>query len=509
MNSYFEGSIQVEGGRLKTTSGNKLASMSDPQGLPVLLVEPDSESRSQLVQILSKDGFHIDVAETQAQMLDRENWSDYFLIILEHDLPDGRIDEILPKLKQLAPHTELLVITSEYKIENMIIAFRNGIADYLVKPIAPELFRASLKRILQNKSISSELRQTQAQLKAIVETAIEAVITINRQGIIQSFNPAAEKMFGYHADEVINQNVSLLTTPPTRAHHDEYIARYLETGESDIVGARRELKACRRDGATFPIELSVTDIPQFGIFAGIIADISERKQAEQKQKELSRAIAVAGQQERRKLANILHDHLQQVLVGVRIHLDIAKNDTLNEGVKQTLKRADELLNQGLEITRSLTAELNPVVLHEEGLATALEWLAHNMKERYKLNVTLDLDHRANPQNETTKIVLFECIRELLFNVVKHSQTSEAHVSMTFLPNQDLELIVSDKGIGFDIEQLDHQISDATGIGLSNVEFRLSLIKGKFWLDSQHGEGTTAHIIAYLNPDKANGLPPSH
>ncbi|MCA9014300.1 MAG: PAS domain S-box protein, partial [Planctomycetaceae bacterium] len=299
--------------------------------------------------------------------------------------------------------------------------------------------------------------------------------------------------------------VSILTPLPTRAHHDEYITRYLETGESKIVGARRELQACRRDGTTFPIELSVTDIPQFGIFAGIIADISERKQAEQKQIELSRAIAVAGQQERRNLANILHDHLQQVLVGVRIHLDIAKNDTKDETIKQTLVRADELLNQGLEITRSLTAELNPVVLHEEGLATALEWLAHNMKERYKLNVTLDLDQRANPQNETTKIVLYECVRELLFNVVKHSQTTEAHVSLQRLPNQDIEVIVSDHGIGFDTRDFDHQISDASGIGLSNIEFRLSLIKGKFWLQSQQGQGTTAHIIAYLNSDKVKDL----
>ncbi|WP_339735132.1 PAS domain S-box protein [uncultured Gimesia sp.] len=480
-----------------------MTSMRNPQGLPVLLVEPDSDSRAQLTQILESDGYHIDIAETQAQMLDRNNWSDYFLIVLEHDLPDGRIDELLPKLKQLAPHTELLVITSQHRLENMIIAFRNGIADYFVKPIDADLFRASLKRILQNKTVSSKLRQIQAQLKAIVEAAIEAVITIDRRGIIQSFNPAAEKMFGYTASEIINQNVSLLTSLPTRAHHDEYIARYLETGISEIVGARRELKACRCDGSTFPIELSVTDIPQFGIFAGIIADISERKQAEQKQKELSRAIAVAGQQERRNLANILHDHLQQVLVGVRIHLDIAKNDTANQDVKQTLIRADELLNQGLEITRSLTAELNPVVLHEEGLATALEWLAHNMKERYKLSVTLDLDHRANPQNETTKIVLFECIRELLFNVVKHSQMKEAHVSMTHLPNHDIELTVSDKGIGFDTRQLDHRLPDANGIGLSNIEFRLSLIKGKFWLDSHQGEGTTAHIIAYLNSDKVS------
>ncbi|QDT26193.1 Sensor protein FixL [Gimesia panareensis] len=476
-----------------------------PQGLPILLCEPSPESRAQLMQLLAEDGYRVTPAETVEQLFNRNNWSDYFLIILEHDLPDGKIEDVLPRLKQLAPAAELLVITSRTRIENMIIAFRTGVADYFVKPIDPDLFRSSIKRILQNQNVSSELLQTQAQLKAIVDTAIEAVITINRSGLIQSFNPAAEKMFGYQAHEILNQNISLLTPDPIRVVHDQYITRYLETGKASIIGSRRELMARRRDGSLFPIEISVTDLPQFGLFAGIIGDISERKQAEQKQEDLTRAVAVAAQQERRQLADILHDHLQQVLVGVRIHLDIAKNDTTDDFIKQTLVRADELLNQGIEITRSLTAELNPVVLHEEGLITALEWLSHNMRERYNLNVTLDLDHRADPQNDTTKVALYECIRELLFNVVKHSETTEARVCMSLLPENKIEIVVSDNGVGFDTQQLDHQISDASGIGLSNIEFRLSLIKGKFRLQSSHGEGTVARIIASLNPIETTSM----
>ncbi|MEQ9068255.1 MAG: PAS domain S-box protein, partial [Gimesia chilikensis] len=318
-----------------------------PQGSPILLVEPDPESRDGLLQILAEEGYPVETAETVAQLFDRNRWSDYFLIILEHDLPDGSIEEVLPRLKQLAPSAELLVITSRTRIENMILAFRTGVADYFVKPIDPDLFRSSIKRILQNQSVSSELLQTQAELKAIVETALEAVITINRSGLIQSFNPAAEKMFGYRAHEIINQNVSVLTPDAIRAVHDRYLTRYLETGQASIIGSRRELMARRRDGSLFPIEISVTDLPQFGLFAGIIGDISERKQAEQKQADLTRAVAVAAQQERRQLADILHDHLQQVLVGVRIHLDIAKNDTTDEFIRQTLTRADELLNQGI------------------------------------------------------------------------------------------------------------------------------------------------------------------
>ncbi|HAH49285.1 PAS domain S-box protein [Gimesia sp.] len=474
--------------------------MSDQERLSVLLAEPDPESRLQIIQIISAEGFQVDAVETREQLMSRENWSDYFLIILEHELPDGNTDEFLPEIQQQAKNAELMIITSRSEVQSMVLAFRNEIADYFIKPIDRELFRNSVQRIRTERAVSSKLRQTQAQLNAIVESAIEAVITINRRGIIQSFNSAAEKMFGYSAAEIIGQNVSLLTPHPIREHHDQFITQYLETGISYIVGARRELQASHRDGTLIPIELSVTDLPQFEIFAGIIADISERKQGEKKQAELSRAVAVAAQQERRQLANILHDHLQQLLIGVRIHLGIARKGVHSESEKLTLARADELLNQSIEVTRSLTAELNPVVLHEEGLPMALEWLAHNMQERYNLTVALDLDQAVSPQAELTKIVLYECVREILFNVVKHAQATHAQVGMHSISNQELEITVSDDGVGFDLQQFDQQKTEPGGMGLSNIEYRLSLINGKFWLDSSPGQGTKAHIIAARESD---------
>ena len=314
--------------------------MSDRKRFPVLLVEPDPESRLQIMQILSLEGFQVDTVETVAQLMDRDNWSDYFLIILEHELPDGRTDELLPRIQHLAKDAELIIITSRTEVQNMILAFRNEIADYFIKPVDNELLRKSLQRIRAEQVVSSKLRQTQAQLNAIVEAAIEAVITINRRGMIHSFNPAAEKMFGYTASEAIGQNVSMLTPQPIRENHDQYIAQYLETGISNIVGARRELQACHRNGTLIPIELSVTDLPQFEIFAGIIVDISERKQAEQKQAELTRAVAVAAQRERRQLANILHDHLQQLLIGVRIPLGIAMQEAHSESENLTWAGAE-------------------------------------------------------------------------------------------------------------------------------------------------------------------------
>jgi len=130
----------------------------------------------------------------------------------------------------------------------------------------------------RNRSIDFE-----NQLRAVIETVVDGIITINAGGIIASFNPAAERIFGYRADEIIGQNISVLTPEPHRSNHDEYLAHYLTTGERKIIGIGREVEGVRKDGSRFPLDLSVSEMMVGGLrmFTGIIRDISERKAAEE------------------------------------------------------------------------------------------------------------------------------------------------------------------------------------------------------------------------------------
>lgn len=125
--------------------------------------------------------------------------------------------------------------------------------------------------------------ESQYRLRAILETAVDGIVTIDERGIIQSANPAIGKLFGWAENELIGQNVAILMPVAHGRQHDGYIARYVRTGEARIVGIGRELEAMRRDGSTFPIELSVSEVRGEGAryFTGIIRDISERKQAEE------------------------------------------------------------------------------------------------------------------------------------------------------------------------------------------------------------------------------------
>lgn len=129
---------------------------------------------------------------------------------------------------------------------------------------------------------TDELNNSRERIRAVIDTVVDGIVTIDALGIVQSFNPAAEKIFGYTADEVIDHNVKMLMPAPYIQEHDGYLHNYLTTGEKKVIGLGREVEGKRKDGSTFPMELSVNEmqINEERMFTGIVRDITERKQAE-------------------------------------------------------------------------------------------------------------------------------------------------------------------------------------------------------------------------------------
>ncbi|MGH8064896.1 MAG: PAS domain S-box protein [Candidatus Entotheonellia bacterium] len=135
--------------------------------------------------------------------------------------------------------------------------------------------------IAERRRIEEALRESEARLRAVVNNAVDGIITINELGIIESYNPAAERLFGYTTDEIIGQNVSRLMPAPYRQEHDGYIENYLRTGQAQIIGIGREVVGQRKEGMTFPLDLAVSEV-RLGdrrIFTGIVRDLSDRKAA--------------------------------------------------------------------------------------------------------------------------------------------------------------------------------------------------------------------------------------
>lgn len=200
--------------------------------------------------------------------------------------------------------------------------------------------------------------------------------------------------------------------------------------------------------------------------------------------------------ERRRLAQILHDHLQQILYAARLNLDTLRGrDPSDPLSSETIDRVDALLDECIAESRSLTLQLCPPVLHEAGLAAAIEWLGRHMEQTCGLNVDVDVDPKSEPESEEIRILLFEAARELLFNVVKHAATARARVAMMTAPGDGLCLTVSDEGAG--CAPIDPQSDQATssGFGLFSIRERIAMMGGRLVIESSPGHGTRVTIWA--------------
>jgi signal transduction histidine kinase len=201
---------------------------------------------------------------------------------------------------------------------------------------------------------------------------------------------------------------------------------------------------------------------------------------------LAGELTLTEQRERKRLAQVLHDHIQQLLVAAKLRVVVLGRDE-RDSVKQAAREIEKLIDESIAASRSLTAELSPPVLHDRGLNAGLEWLAMWMNDKQRLHVDLEMD-AVEPLTETAKILLFESVRELLLNAVKHSKAHSVRVNLKSADGL-VKLVVSDEGIGFDPKMLPRPGESGGGFGLFSIAERIQLIGGRVEIESSPGKGS--------------------
>lgn len=225
-------------------------------------------------------------------------------------------------------------------------------------------------------------------------------------------------------------------------------------------------------------------------WVGVHLDITRRKQEEERIRALK--IVQGRHQERERISRRLHDHLQQLLIGANFQLAQLRRPQSNDERLAILDQVRELLRQSIEASRNLAVEINPPALYESGMKAALEWLADFMRETHGLVVELKMDVVENSTEGEVNIVLFDAVRELLLNVVKHANVDHATVSAT-QSGDVLRLIVEDGGRGFDASDFAKSDDPAAGLGLSGIRHRLETLGGHCIVHSAPERGTTVEL----------------
>lgn len=226
-------------------------------------------------------------------------------------------------------------------------------------------------------------------------------------------------------------------------------------------------------------------------------DTQQHRLAEQHRKirYLASELTLAEQRERRRIAQILHDDLQQMLHGIHVqrHLILIKaTSELREEIQPHLDDMGQLIDQSIEAVRSLSVELSPPFIKNKALNRTFEWLADHMARVNHLHLTRNFHDDCYIEDDDLRVLVFQLVRELLFNVVKHAETNAASLDV-FSQNEELFIRVSDEGVGFALDQA-LALSPRQGFGLYSIRERLELFNGRLEIESQPGDGTQATII---------------
>jgi PAS domain S-box-containing protein len=337
--------------------------------------------------------------------------------------------------------------------------------------------------ISDRKRAEERLRASEARMQAILNTAADAIITIDYRGIIQSVNPVTERMFGYAAGEMVGQNITMLMPSPYREEHTRYLDRYLRTGVRSIIGIGREVRARRKDGTTFAADLAVSDMAPLRLFTGILRDISPRKQ-------LEREVLEIAAEEQRRIGQELHDGVGQELTGLSLMAD-----TLVERLETTSPTEVELAAKVLDglgrvhgQVRALSRGLVPVEVDPEGLRAALQELAARTEDQSGVRCELECVGPVDVADSVMATNLFRIAQEAVSNALRHGHPRNIQIALHGEPGT-LSLSVQDDGAGLASDSV-----QGKGLGIRLMRYRAGRVGGTLVVGPAAGGGTAVRCV---------------
>ena len=517
----------------------------------LLIVEDDPSQLRTLTDILTEEGFSAVGCPTAAEALRQVTARDFAAVILDLRLPDEEGTRLLEQIRAVNAHIRVIIYTGFGTFGSARDAVNRGAFAYVEKLGDPgelirHVHRAVAERVSQYATElelavaerTAALRESEAHLRAIVEAAVDAIVVVDDKGTVESFNPAAERMFGYAAAEVVGGAVALLFPAPFREEHASHLAHYRLAAEAIPLGARHELGGLRKDGTTFPVDLGVSmvrDGPRCR-FVEILRDLTERKRAEEERLRLERQVRQAQKMEAlgTLAGGVAHD-FNNILAGIRGYVELYQADRppgAGEELSRVLQLSDRaalLVRQILAFSRKREQERVPVDLGrvlEEAVALLRATLPATIEIRAA--VTAEPVVLLADATEMHQVVMNLCtnaahamrdrggILDCRLEIADCRSEKTEHFEQSAICNLQsaIKLTVADTGAGMTAEVRERmfdpffttkETGEGTGMGLSVVLGIVEGLGGNIRVESEPGRGTRFEV--YL-PRASGAAPPA-
>jgi len=508
--------------------------------LRLLIVEDSEDDAMLLLREFRRAGYEVtfervESAEAMAVALAEKSWD---LVIADHNLPQFSGTAALALLKQSGTDVPFIIVSGSIGEDLAVAAMKTGAQDYILKgnlsrlipSVERELRDAGVRR--GRKRAEEALQESEARNGAILEAALDSIITMDHKGKIVEFNPAAEKAFGYKRQEIMGQLLADLIIPPSlRERHRQGLAHYLASGEGPVLNKRIELTAMRSDGTEFPVELAVSRIPGEGptIFTAYIRDLTEQKAQEvirrrsQELEEQNRLIQEANRLKNEFFANMSHElrtplnaiiGFSQILVDGKAGSLQPNQREYIEDILTSGQHLLQLINDVLDLAKIEAGKMELDVRTfsfkkaVEEVCAIMRSVASKRNIRIHVNLASDLD-AVTLDELRFKQVLYN----LLSNAVKfsHEDGKVEVVAKTDIAEK-IRFQVKDYGIGIkaedlprlfrEFEQLDSDAArrhQGTGLGLALTKRLVELQRGSITVESEMGEGSIFEIVLPISP----------
>ena len=340
------------------------------------------------------------------------------------------------------------------------------------------------------------LKKSEEKYRLVVENAREGIV-VDQDGFFKYANKRCFTILGYSESELMSMPIVSVVHPDDRESLEQRNL-WMLNGKNTT-----QFFSCRiidKDGRIKWIEMNSVIITWMGrpAILSFFNNITERKRAErevmayqEKLLRLASEISLAEERERRRIAVGLHDQIGQPLVLTKMKLGALRNSLQSEGAMALMDSISGLIGEAISNTKSLTFQLSPPVLYELGFEAALEWLGEQVQKEHDIAFIFENDGSHKPLEKDVSVLMYQAVRELVINVVKHARADRFKISVR-KEKHEISVAVVDDGVGFEESEV-----GASSFGFFSITERLKRFKGRFWVNSVVGYGTCASLSAPL------------